>query len=677
MAQRTGTTNNLLSLVEDFLKSRYYKEIARVVETGSKSLVIDYKTLDKFNVKLADQLLENPQEIIKIFESAVETFDFVKKPLNIRISNLPQSSVIRIRDIRSEHIGTLIAIEGQVKTASDVRPIAREIIFECPTCANQIIVKQTQTRIKYPGVCKCGRKSNFKIVKQKLVDVINITIEESPESLEGGEQPKRINAFLEDDLASPEGEKKVIPGNKVRLIGILREYAVVLRTGGRSTRYELILAVNNVEPIEREFESLEISAEDEKQIKELAKNPNIIKKIVKSIVPTILGHDQIKEALALQLFGGVPKRKSDGTTIRGDIHILLVGDPGVGKSQMLTSISKLAPKAVYVTGKGTSVAGLTASVRRDEFLKDWVLEAGALVLANKGIAIIDELDKMSGEDRVAMHEALAQQTVTINKANIHATLNAQSAVLAAANPKYGRFDPYATIHEQINLPPTLINRFDLIFPIRDLPEPKKDEMIAKHIVQTHRSTLMLSGGIDPGLLRKYIAYAKQRYNPVISKEAMEEIVQFYVKLRNKSTVENEGIKPIPISARQLEALIRLSEASARINLRNEVTVQDAKRAIKLLENSMRAVGVDPETGEFDIDRLTTGISTTQRSRIMQMKTILRELEKTVGENIPVDKVLEKAEEAGIEREKAEELIEKMKKGGEIYEPRHGVIRLMK
>ena len=279
--------------------------------------------------------------------------------------------------------------------------------------------------------------------------------------------------------------------------------------------------------------------------------------------------------------GGVRKIRDDGIITRGDMHILLIGDPGAGKSQMLKRISKIAPKSRYVTGKGASGAGLTASVIKDEFMGGWGLEAGALVLANKGFCLIDELDKMHDDDRNAMHEALEQQTISISKANIQATLMSQTAVLAAANPKSGRFDPYKSIAEQIELPMTLINRFDLIFPIKDLPDEEKDTKMARFILNIHQTQSAITSPIDTNLLRKYIAYARKNFAPVLTNEAIEEIEKYYVKIRNSGTGEGE-YKRIPITARQLEGLIRISESIAKIRLSREVTKKDTKRAIDLL-----------------------------------------------------------------------------------------------
>jgi len=290
--------------------------------------------------------------------------------------------------------------------------------------------------------------------------------------------------------------------------------------------------------------------------------------------------------------------------------------------------------------------------------------------------MIDELDKMTDEDRSAMHEALEQQTVSISKANVQATLRCETTVLAAANPKFGRFDPFDVISNQINLPPALINRFDLIFPIKDLPDATKDEKLAKHVLLLHQNPDMETPEIETPLLKKYLAYVKRMCKPALTDGAIEEIKNYYVEMRNSESQTDTAIKAVPISPRQLEALIRLSEAVAKLHLGDKVTKKDAKKAIELLNYCLRQIGVDPETGKIDIDRIATGISASQRSHILSIKEIIAELENKLGKTIPITDIIRDAAEKGIDATIVEEAIEKLKRTGDLFEPRHGFIARM-
>lgn len=657
----------------EFIEGNYYVGLLEAVRKENKFLVIDFIELAKFDPDLANELLDIPEEVIKAAELSIEQFDLEDaKGLRVRFSNLPESQRVLIRDIRSKHIGKLVVVDGIVKQKSDVRPQVTSAKFECPSCGNVLNILQLEGGFKEPSRCGCGRKGKFMLLSKELVDAQGIVLEEVPESLEGGEQPKRINIFLKDDLVSPISERRTGPGSKICVGGMIKEVPIILRTGNKSIRFDLLIEANFVEGIEETFYEVEISDEEEEKIKELGEDPKVYQKLVNSIAPSIYGYGKIKEALLLQLMGGVRKIRKDKVVSRGDMHVLLVGDPGAGKSALLKRITSVAPKGRYVVGTGVSGAGITASVVKDEFLRGWSLEAGALVLASDGICVIDEMDKMGADDRSAMHEALEQQTISISKANIQATLIARTTVLAAANPKFGRFDPYGVVADQIDLPPTLINRFDLIFPIKDLPEESKDKKLAEHILSLHQTPDLVEAEIPTDLLKKYIAYAKQKITPQLTDSALDEIKNFYMKMRASGGGE-EGIRAIPISPRQLEALVRLSEASARIRLSGKVAKKDAKRAIELVEYCLMQVGFDKETGKIDIDRIATGIPASTRSHILSVKEIISELEGKIGKTIPIDDIVSESSAKGIKEEDVEEAIEKLKRSGDLFEPRRGFI----
>ncbi|MBM3232837.1 minichromosome maintenance protein MCM [Candidatus Pacearchaeota archaeon] len=651
------------------------KDFGQFIRSEQKVIYLSFHQLEEFSPVLSDSVIETPEQTIAVLEDALDESGLLKNP-RVRFSDLPKTTFVKIREIRAKNLDLMIWIEGIVRQASDVRPQVVNAKFECPNCGATLSVLQIEKKFREPSRCTCGWKSSFKLISKEMVDTQRLVIEESPDSLEGGEQPRRINVFLKEDLVDPRMEERTTPGSKVRVFGVLKEVPVPLQTGAISTRYDIAIEANNVIPLEESFEDLNVSDDEIQLILELGSDPKIFQRLTRSIAPSIYGtpvFDRIKEAVLLQLFGGVKKKKSDGGFTRGDMHLLLVGDPGVAKSVLLKFTSSIAPKGRYVSGKAATSAGLTAAVVKDEFLRGWSLEAGAMVLANKGMVCIDEIEKMNEQDRSAMHEAMEQQTVTISKANIHATLRSETTVLAAGNPKLGRFDPYTPIPQQIDISPALLSRFDVIFVIKDIPNKAQDEAIASHVLQEHQQDVEREEIIDPKLLRKFISYAKQKYKPKLSDEAVDEIKSFYVRMRNQSVNVDSAVKPIPVTARQLEGIIRLSEAHAKLRLSNEVKREDAKKAIDLLKMSLTQVGYDEETKTFDIDRVTTGISSSKRGKIITVKEALAQLESRLGKLIPVEEV-EKVLEGKVSKVEIEEALEQLVKSGDLFKPKKGYIQ---
>ncbi len=647
------------------------KDIGKSIREKEKVVRMDFDQLSKFSPTISEKLLESPEDITILLENALDETGLVKNP-RIRFTTLPPTASIKIKEIRAKHLDQFIAIEGIVRQASDVRPQVVNARFECPTCGAILSVLQIDRKFREPSRCSCGRKGLFKLLSKEMVDAQRLVIEESPDSLDGGEQPRRMSVFLKEDLVDPKMEDRTTPGSKVRIIGVLKEVPVPLPQGSISTRFDLAVEANNAIPLEETFDDLEITEEDETKIKALASDPKVFERLTSSIAPSVYGFKEVKEAILLQLFSGIRKKKSDGGKTRGDIHVLLVGDPGVAKSVTLKFVSSIAPKGRYVSGKAATAAGLTAAVVKDEFLKGWSLEAGAMVLSNKGTICIDEIEKMDEQDRSTMHEAMEQQTVTISKANIQASLRAETSVLAAGNPKLGRFDPLIPIPQQINISPALLSRFDVIFILRDLPNKSQDEAIASHILEEHQQQVERDV-IDPKVLRKYISFARKKVKPKLTDEAVEAMKDFYISLRNKSTSSTEGVKPIPITARQLEAIVRLSEACAKVRLSNFVTIEDAKRAISLLKYSLMQVGFDQETQTFDIDRITTGIPSSQRGKIIAVRETISKLESSMGKLIPIEEI-EKIVGDKLSKDDLDDAINQLSKSGYIFKPKPGYIQ---
>jgi len=1027
---------------EEFFRQFYEKDLLAAAAQGKKSIVVDFALLDKFDPSLADKLLNNPENILKAAKESVKNIDIPegKVSLEPRFKNLPDRFNIRIRSLRSEHIGKFVCLDGMVRRASEVKPEVSVAIYQCPDCGAKISVEQDERMLKTPIVCECGRKGpyGFSLIDRKLFDVRWIWIEE-PFEIVTGERPGEVSVYLKEDLTTPEMQRKTDPGNRLKVNGTVKEIRKIFR-GKMRTQMDIFIEANYVEPTEVEWEEVIITPEDEERIKSLAKDPSVYDKMVASIAPSIYGMDKIKEAVALQLFGGVAHNLPDRTRIRGDIHILLIGDPSclvadervvmadgtimkigemgsrhleninynlhmgmgrkygkattfhlfknqpiieivtetgksikgtlnqpvlvlkdrnrkwkrldeikigdkvcaltkieckkkslvetrwsdydyyhkswhvkipkfvdedlagifgyivadgwirkksvgfvvnkdeidilpkiqvyfercfgvplsscergkviyyevnrshlakmlsflnekrvpnfifqsgnsivasflrwlyegdgcvfskgrgrtsislksnnlellrdvqilllrfgiharilwerksrivkiksreivgkpsgslmirrsesmmkfsknigfvsqkkrskleetvhyaishmhrvhkelsekiveinkfqpqdvfdievpdyhrfvangiivhnTGKSQLLKLISSIIPRGKYVGGRGATAAGLTATVVKDEeFGGGWMLEAGAMVLSNKGILCIDEFDKMSKEDQIAMHEGLEQQQISIAKASIIATLPAQVSVLAGSNPKFFRFDPLRSIVDQVDIPDTLLSRFDLKFALKDVPDKEQDEKLATHILETRLQPSRVEPQIKPEFIRKYIAYARKNCKPEMTRDSAEKLKNFYLEMRSLYVGE-----AIAITLRQNEGLMRLAEASAKIRLSDKVEIQDAERSINIMRYSIQQLGYDYETGKIDIDR-TEGVSASQRSKIHILLDIIDMLEKKIGKPVPKEEIIATAEEQGIKADDTEELLRRLKTEGSIFEPR--------
>ena len=694
-----------------FLKKKYKSALNKISREypSTRSLEIEYDVLEKYGktgIILADDLLEHPGKTLGDIKDAIRSANLVSgkdvegrditediiKGINIRFVHLPRKT--SIRDIRSEHINKFISVDGIVRRVTEVRP---RLVIGAFRCANGHITRKVQDYGTYSEPDMCG---NAECTQKKLelvqslstfIDSQKLRIQETPEGLRGGEQPQTIDIDCVDDICGV-----VAPGDRIIINGILRSVQRI-QNGQKSTVFDLYIECNSIEISIKEFEEVDISEEDEKVIKELATDPAIYGKIARSIAPTIYGNDDVKEAIALQLFGGIAKEMPDGSGLRGDIHVLLVGDPGIAKSQLLRYVIKLAPRGVYTSGKSASSAGLTAAAVKDDMEGGrWTLEAGALVLADKGIAAVDEMDKMQKEDRSSLHEAMEQQSISVAKAGINATLRTRCSLLGAANPKLGRFDEYVNISEQINMPPSLLSRFDLIFIMKDQPDETRDLNIANHILRAHSAgeEIMrhrkypipgaddayfkeklkpVSAEIDAAMLRKYLAYAKRTCFPIITKEAENALISYYKKLR--SVAYESSDKPVPVTARSLEALVRLGEASARVRLADEITMEDAARVIKIVDTCLRQVAYDPKSGSLDIDKIASSTTKAGRTLRRDLKKAVEALADSDGRT-GLDALYQHLEKQNYTKEEIERMIEQMRLSGEILLPKNNTIKLL-
>lgn len=681
--QESALAGKWASFLEDYCKERVQQAALDFPET--RSVMIQFNEIQLRDPDLANQLLAKPAMVMRVGASMMHQMDVTVDPrprLHLRVLGLPESQQVKVRDIRAEHLGKLLAIDGLVKKVTEVRPTVLEAVFECKVCTTRVTLLQEEEFLQEPALCEtCDAQRPWRFVEEesRYLDHQKVEIQEAPEGLRGGAQPERLTVHFQDDLVH-----EVAPGDRVRLNGIL---GTLPRRQGNQKRVEFnkILQVVSTELQQQEFSEVNWTAEEEDAILGFGEDPKIFQRLQASFAPTIHGMGVEKEALLMSLFGGVEKTYRDGSRSRGDIHVLLVGDPGVAKSQLLRYLSKLAPRAIFTSGKGASAAGLTAAAVKDEFGEgQWTLEAGALVLADRGIACIDELDKMDKNDQSSMHQAMEQQEISIAKAGISATLKSRCAVIGAANPKLGRFDPFSPIAEQINMPPALMSRFDLIFSIQDKPARDKDELLSEHILRTHQAgevrehrkshptgayTLSdedqmmrrVEPDIPADLLRKYVAYAKRNIFPVLSEDALRRIQEYYIGLRGS------GQDAIAITARQLEAFVRIAEASARIRLSQEATLDDAERAIRLMESYLRSVGMDKETGKLDIDMIATGVSHSQQDRLRQLTEIIRSLAREHPKGFATrEDILREAGRAGMKEDQVQKGLEQLLRNNTVY-----------
>ena len=674
------TSQNPEERFQDFLRSymaedeyKYRKRLGHVALSASRSIVIDFEDLIAFDPELARLILDKPDEYLEYLDRSAwaqlkiedpEYAEVIKK-LRVRFRKLPEKHSLRM--IGSENIGRLLCIDGIIVRSTSVKPLLLKAAFQCRKCNALSYVEQAGVLMRGPGVCAHCRSKVFEFLEKQstFMNSQEIRIQERPEDLPPGQLPRAMDIKMSEDMVDI-----ARPGDRVSITGVARAQQEYVGRKARLRTFDLLLDANYVDIVGKEIEVVEITPEDERQIRELAKDPFIHRKLIASLAPSIYGYGDIKEAVLYLLFGGVPKRLPDGVTIRSEVNVLLVGDPGVAKSQLLQYVSRIAPRGLYTSGRGTTAAGLTAAVVREKN-GGMVLEAGALVLADKGVACIDEVDKMRPEDRVAIHEALEQHTVSVAKGGIVATLNARAAVLAAANPSLGRYDPYRNITDNINLPVTLLSRFDLLFIMKDVPEPDSDSRMSEHILSLHRlKTTPEEPPLSPELLRKYIAYAK-RIEPILTEDSVNAIRQYYLKMRSLS---GSTESPIVITPRQLEGLVRLAESRAKSFLRDHVEAEDAQAIIRLMTLSLQDVGIDTTTGKIDIDVIMTGKPKSLRDKMQEVLSTFAELEKQLG--IVEDSTLYQAlsRKPDIGDDDARRLVEQLVKEGILYSPKPGHLK---
>ncbi|MEM4312137.1 MAG: minichromosome maintenance protein MCM [Nitrososphaerales archaeon] len=663
--------------LENFLKVfslkgslKYRERLSLAAAENKKSLVVDFDDLLSFNIDLANRLIKEPDSILPAFDMASYQAlrytnpdyaeQFKRDGFKVRIRNLPEK--LSVRQVGSKDIDKLVSVSGMVVRTSELKPLMVRAAFRCLGYNHLSYVKQTGTLLKKPTLCpECNDKRlELDVKSSEFIDYQILRIQELPEELPPGQLPQSFDVGISGDVV---GLAK--PGDRVIVNGIVRTDPEFAFKTSSSRLFRLRIEGNYIEILGKELELFELTKEDEEEIKKLALNPNIYERLIQSIAPSIHGYETQKEAILLQLVGSPQLTLPDGVTLRGDINILLVGDPGTAKSELLKYVVRVAPRGLYTSGKGSTAAGLTAAVIREKS-GVMMLEAGAVVLADQGIACIDEFDKMRPEDRSALHEAMEQQTVSVAKGGIVTTLNSRTSILAAANPVFGKYEPRKNITDNINIPIPLLTRFDLIFILRDIPDRPRDEKLARFLLEQHRKgTYPIEPLISFDMLRKYIAYAK-RINPSLTKEAEDKLLEYYLQLRGSMSDDMISVTP-----RQLESLIRLAKARARLFLRDKVTEEDALRSISLMRKMLETVGIDVKTGKVDMGVLH-GKPLSERSQLMIAVEVFKNLEGP-QKNPVEDKVFIQAlvDTKRFTEEEAKRMLRNLIISGQIYESKPG------
>jgi len=667
-------------MFEDFLKSITDKEggydyrtrISQLISMEGKSLAVDFGDLLRYSGDLANRVLLDPDSSLPAFKTAAfETMrsenalyaDRVKRELKVRIRGIPDQ--VPLRKVDTSHLDRMLSVSGMVVRTSELRPLMTEAAWVCPS-GHLSFQDQDDLALKRPPKCEiCGEARNFELDRKqsRYVDFQIVRIQELPEELPPGQLPQFFDVNVEGDIVNT-----ARPGDRVVLTGVVRAVPDYSLGQVRTRLFRSQIDCNYVEVKGKEPEQVQVTKEDEALIRSIAAAPDAYEKLIGSVAPVIMGHQIEKEAILLLLAGGTSTVLPDGTKLRGDINVLFVGDPGVAKSEMLKFAAQVAPRGIFASGRGTTAAGLSAAVIREKNVL--MLEAGVVVLADQGIACIDEFDKMKPEDRTALHEQMEQQSVTIAKGGIYAALNARTAILAACNPMLGRYNPFQNLTENIStLPIPLLTRFDLIFVIRDQPAPAEDERLATHILLVHqRKSYSVPPPVEFSLLKKYISYAK-KISPTLTKEAVQRLKDYYLDLRKVGGEEGQ----IPPTPRTLESLVRIATARARVLLREEVTEEDALAAVALMNRMVEDVLTDATTKKTDFG-IQLGKPLGETKNLRSAMEIFKALEGP--EKKPVERKVFKEEllKAKFTDDDAEKMIRTMFREGLIYESRSGFFR---
>lgn len=659
-------------------------------------LEVSLADLASYDPDLYDDLIAHPDRVVEWFETVANDYEAavedvfyaddvdasvdlvsheMPEHVEIAFTDPPKMAYQPIGEPRSDEFGELVAFEGVCQQVSDPKPRLLSATLECARCGSRSEVDLSDTfelDNAVPDQCpSCERRAPFQRVETEAEEYQQLRVQEPPEDAINASNPREV-------VCDAQGEyhiDRVEPGNRVTVVGILRE-----DSDGDSTLRDDRLEIWGVVPEEQQFEDVEFDEQDIEKIEELSESEHLTTYLQNSIAPDIVGYDTECLAVALQLFGGVSTMRY-GNRRRGEIHNILIGEPGTGKSKILESARNIAPRAISASGTGSTEVGLTATAVKEQIGNEeqWTLQAGSLVLADGGLITIDEFDNMREEQQSALDSALSDGRVEVDKANVHATLNARCSALLAANPEDGRFNLRDPFKDQFDMPEEVLNRCDLVFTFVDEPNQETDAAVASAVLDLHTETERATadggsvvavddnGVINHDLLRKYIAYARREYEPMLTEDAKEKLMDFYQTIRDRFSGDGDD-RQIPLNARRLEGLRRYTQAVARARLEPEARTEHAEAAIELVMASLNQTVRDPDGGGYDIDRLEQGkASVTQQERKELVKDTISELEQEYDNGAPVAKVIGHLTDE-MSDEKAKHEIESLKEQGEVYEP---------
>lgn len=688
------TTNPRVDTLTDVFETEYREEILSAVHEGAETIEIDWDWLFRHtDTDVTDRLIDEPEETLDELETALASMELpdalqgevreeaqaTLNQMTVRVTGLDEvHELVPGTFSPTDHAGSYRRLSGEVAAVSDVYARVTKAAFECQRCGTMSYIPQSDSDFQEPQECQgCERQGPFRVNHDhsEFVDAQEILLQTPPETAGG-------TATEHSVLCRGDQVGRVEMGDRVDATGVLH---IEQQTSGneQSGRFEPYLDARRIETDESDHRDIDIDAETRSRIKTLAagEEGNPLDVAAESFAPRVSGYEHVKKALVLSLVGGDRVEHEHGDARRGKIHTLVLGDPATAKSVLIQRAHDLAWRSVKTVGKGATTAGLTATASQDGIGdSEWTLSPGALVKANRGVAIVDELDDMDSEVRAALLEPMSDMEVSVSKAGINSTLQARTGVLAAGNPKYGRFDPYEPIHEQFDFGSALLSRFDLIFTVRDSPDPDDDADLADHILKADDEAKrgaqldVTDAPVEEDVLRKWLAIAKQRPSvPFADSDVRDTLKQRYVTLRGANGYNDD--EPVPVTARKLEATVRLAEAAARLELCDEIHERHVTTATELVGQSLRDYGMSPDEDKLDADVVETGSSMSQKQRQKTVREKIRELDPKHDDDpgVPIDDLAD-ALASEIDREKTRKTVDRLLNLGECYEPLEGRVR---